>query len=56
MSRCTECMGGQGRDCKCRKPLSDRTWMWLILTAWAWFWVAVVAAGWAIAKAAGWIS
>jgi len=29
MSRCTECMEGQGRACKCRNP-RDRTWLVLL--------------------------
>ncbi len=33
MARCTDCMEGQGRGCKCRKPISDRVWL-MLLAAW----------------------
>ena len=42
MSRCTECMEGQGSACKCRQPISTAAAVQLILLGLLAFWAAVL--------------
>lgn len=41
--RCTDCQLGQGRNCRCAKPLSPKAAAWVLLAADAVLWAAIIA-------------
>jgi hypothetical protein len=45
MTRCTDCQLGQGRQCRCARPLSPRAAALVLLGLNAALWAAFVAAG-----------